>query len=245
MSRLIRIMLASVTGFIMLFGSMTTSAATCPYNGQSFNIPAGVLAISTTKSFPAGATFTVDLGAPTFISFQMPAGTPVFSGGIGGTYSFTIPANTTITSFVLVGGGPISGTVTCSYPDGATTPPPAPPSVPPVLALDPPSPDIVELVRVDANNFAALVGIFVEKRADGTIVVNLYGINPDTGDGVFASSFEISDLPDTPPPANLLLASGTNPFTGQPVQLWWLTTGELQVNSFYADGTPYAYIIPV
>lgn len=45
-----------------------------------------------------------------------------------------------------------------------------------------------------------------------------------------------------PTSANTIIGTGTNPVTGRPVVISRLTTGEYQLNTFFADGTPYVVV---
>lgn len=111
-----------------------------------------------------------------------------------------------------------------------------PSNVPP-LSVEPPN-IVCELPgRENAASCGSSVAIF----RDGDSL-DIYGVNPTTGDGVLTISFLLADMPTKPPTTNQLLASGINTATGASVDLYLLTTGELQINTTNPDGSPYVYI---
>lgn len=67
-----------------------------------------------------------------------------------------------------------------------------------------------------------------------------YGIDPATGKGELVVRVMKSDIGETPA-ENTLLAEGVNVFTGQPMTMWHLSSGELQVNATYGDGKEYIF----
>ncbi len=107
----------------------------------------------------------------------------------------------------------------------------SPPSVePPNIVCELPG-------RENAASCGSSVAIF--RNGDS---LDVYGVNPTTGDGVLTISFLLAELPATLPTSNQLLASGVNTATGASVNLYLLTTGELQINTTNTDGSPYVYI---
>ena len=111
-----------------------------------------------------------------------------------------------------------------------------PSNVPPP-SVEPPN-IVCELPgRENAASCGSSVAIF----RDGDSL-DIYGVNPTTGDGVLTISFLLADMPTKPPTTNQLLASGINTATGASVDLYLLTTGELQINTTNPDGSPYVYI---
>jgi PA14 domain-containing protein len=70
--------------------------------------------------------------------------------------------------------------------------------------------------------------------------IDIYAINPDTSVGVFVARVEIGPAPDSTD----TLYKGNNPFTGQPILVSELPTGEIQVNTAYGDGKPYILLWP-
>lgn len=100
-------------------------------------------------------------------------------------------------------------------------------------------PTCAELVadnRVNSDDCGSPVAIYL-----GSLEV--YSINPETGEGVL--DLRVSDEVlehSTVPEVNMLLAEGVNSFNGQPITVWRLSTGEFQVNSTNPDGSPYVFI---
>ncbi len=75
----------------------------------------------------------------------------------------------------------------------------------------------------------------------GSIVV--YGIDPATGDGAYVLTVGDEQIAAVGvPEVNTLLAEGVNPYTGQPIAVYRLTTGEYQLNTYYHDGKPYIVV---
>jgi hypothetical protein len=75
----------------------------------------------------------------------------------------------------------------------------------------------------------------------------IFAINPTTGAGTL--NIQLSPLAFltayNPAFGNVLIAQTANPFTGQLVSVYWLTTNEIQVNTAYADGKAYVVAWPV
>jgi hypothetical protein len=95
--------------------------------------------------------------------------------------------------------------------------------------------------RINAHqglDCAAPVAIYPE-------VVDVYAVNPDTGDGSLAVRLTEADLQPETTDSNVLLAQTTNVFTGQVISVYWLTSNEIQVSTRYADGKPYIVVWPV
>ncbi len=81
----------------------------------------------------------------------------------------------------------------------------------------------------------APVAIFLQ--GDEIIVL---GVDAQPGpDPVAATAPLDSDIPAN---ANTIIGQGTNPVNGRPVIISRLTTGEYQLNTFSADGTPYIVV---
>ncbi|PJF39604.1 MAG: hypothetical protein D6737_17065 [Chloroflexi bacterium] len=74
--------------------------------------------------------------------------------------------------------------------------------------------------------------------------INILFIDPVTGNGsdVTTITDEQIDAIGVPTEANVTIYETTNPFTGHPFLLSRLTTGEFQVNTFYADGKAYIFV---
>jgi hypothetical protein len=76
--------------------------------------------------------------------------------------------------------------------------------------------------------------------------VDIYSFDPATGSSYMEIRMTMEEIEalGVPTDAHQLLAEATNRFTGQSIRLYRLTTGELQVNSAYADGKPYVVAWP-
>jgi hypothetical protein len=72
--------------------------------------------------------------------------------------------------------------------------------------------------------------------------IEVYAIDPQTGNGELLIRFDLRDLGFPPLDTNRTLAETTDPFTGQAVILSYLTSGELQLNAAYQDGKPYIIV---
>ncbi|MBI5666705.1 MAG: hypothetical protein HZC41_01745 [Chloroflexi bacterium] len=70
----------------------------------------------------------------------------------------------------------------------------------------------------------------------------IYAVDPQTGEGRLAVQLPDDSESDQTADENVLLVEGTNPFTGLPIRIYRLTTGEIQLNTFYADGKPYVVV---
>lgn len=70
---------------------------------------------------------------------------------------------------------------------------------------------------------------------------DVYAINPATSEGdlVLQLSDEAIEAAGVPTTAPIILGTATNPFSGYPITVYRLTTGELQLNTYYWDGKPY------
>jgi hypothetical protein len=73
--------------------------------------------------------------------------------------------------------------------------------------------------------------------------LDIYGIDPDSSKGDLSLRLSSDDIDKVGVPSvNTLLASGTIAATGQPIHVYRLTSGEYQLDTFYADGKPYSII---
>jgi hypothetical protein len=88
--------------------------------------------------------------------------------------------------------------------------------------------------RINQDDCGALVALY----QDGT-VIEAYGIDPASGEGVLVFSFDLATAGDVT--ENTLLAEGTNPFNGQPIRLYKLAGGGYQLNSTQPNGEPYEF----
>ncbi len=66
---------------------------------------------------------------------------------------------------------------------------------------------------------------------------DIYAIHPTTSEGTLI--FTVTDFSGDEQP----IAEGVHSFTGQPVAVYVLPTGEIQIDTFYADGKPYSFVI--
>ncbi len=76
--------------------------------------------------------------------------------------------------------------------------------------------------------------IAVYRTADG---YSIYAIDPDTAEGTLV--FEVMSASGEAQ----LLAEGVHSFTNQPIEVYLLANGDIQINTFYADGKPYIFVI--
>lgn len=76
--------------------------------------------------------------------------------------------------------------------------------------------------------------------------IDIYGFDPATGNSYMEIRMTMEEIEaiGVPTDAHRLLAQATNRYTGQAISLYRLTTGELQVNTFYADGKAYTVAWP-
>jgi hypothetical protein len=72
--------------------------------------------------------------------------------------------------------------------------------------------------------------------------LEIHAIDPATGQGELVIQFDLSDLGFPPVAINRTLVESANPFTGQTIILSYLTTGELQINTAYADGKSFVIV---
>jgi len=74
--------------------------------------------------------------------------------------------------------------------------------------------------------------------------LQVYAIDPATGQGLLALTISADQVAEVgvPVDANATLGEATNPFTGQPILISRLTTGEFQMNTVDGAGNPYIVI---
>jgi hypothetical protein len=91
---------------------------------------------------------------------------------------------------------------------------------------------------------AAPIVIFTPSDPEET--VDIYSTNPTDAKGYMDIRMTLAEIEEAGVPTDrpMLLAEVTNHWTGQPLQLWRLTSGELQINTFYADGKAYTVAWP-
>lgn len=209
------------TGTSFLNGTFTANSATF---GAAFN---------------AGEILTFQISGIAPAVFQLSHGmvlplAPVTAAPINGaiTVSFTVPA----TGFHLfetaeTGGGTITVSASCSPPTAGGG----------SMSVAAPSCPNLQDGRINNDPWldcGAPVAIYAGS-------VDIYSIDPATSRGHLVLRLTDDDLTAAAElSANTLLAQAANPFTGQPISVYRLTTGELQVNTFYADGKPYTVAWP-
>ena len=71
--------------------------------------------------------------------------------------------------------------------------------------------------------------------------LQIYAINPDNGQGLLVLGISADQIAEVgvPTDANVTLGETTNPYTGQPILVSRLTTGEFQLNTADSAGNPY------
>ncbi len=209
------------TSASFLNGTFTSNSATF---GAAFN--AGeMLTLQISGAAPAVFQLSQAMALPLAVVTTAPV-----SGTI--TVSFTIPAaGFRLFEVAETAGGTITVSASCGLPaasGGGTL----------VVAAACPN-----LLDGRINNDALLdcgapVAIY-------TGSVDIYSIDPATSRGYLVLRLTDDDLAAAAAPAaNTLLAQAADPFTGQPISVYRLTTGELQVNAFYANGKPYTVAWP-
>jgi hypothetical protein len=97
------------------------------------------------------------------------------------------------------------------------------------------------LASLNSDNAAAPTALYIFPEADN--LLHIYAIDPVTATGVFAYSVTALEIEQMSFRAvetgqNLLIAEGMN------ISLYALSSGECQVNGYFADGKLYEYIFP-
>ncbi|MGQ9889475.1 MAG: hypothetical protein ACUVSX_13435 [Aggregatilineales bacterium] len=191
---------------------------------------------SYTALFNAGEILTFQVSGAAPAVFQLSEGTPwplttlVTSSSFPFVYVYTIPSSTSrLLDVAETGGGTITVAVSCGLPAAAAPP-----------AALPPCPHLQD-GRINNNpalDCAAPVAIY-------TGALDVYGVDPQTGHGYLTLRLSDEEIAAVGTPAsNTLLAQAANLFTGHAVSVYALTTGEIQLNTFYADGKPYTVVWP-
>lgn len=88
--------------------------------------------------------------------------------------------------------------------------------------------------RINTDDCGALVAAYPNGNS-----LDLYGIDPASGEGVLVFSFDLATAGDVT--ENTLLAEGTNPFNGQPIRLYKLAGGGYQLNTTQPNGGLYEF----
>lgn len=71
---------------------------------------------------------------------------------------------------------------------------------------------------------------------------NILVLTPSQGTNVGQPFLSVNKKTPIPTNGNTVIGQATNPFNGKEVIISRLTTGEYQLNTFYADGTPYIVV---
>jgi hypothetical protein len=71
--------------------------------------------------------------------------------------------------------------------------------------------------------------------------IEVWAVDPNISDGVeaFTITQEAINAVGVPTDGPAVIYSGLNPITYRPITVYRLTTGEVQINTYYADGKPY------
>ncbi|MBZ0276584.1 MAG: hypothetical protein K8I60_10585 [Anaerolineae bacterium] len=144
------------------------------------------------------------------------------------SWSYTIPSTGTYDILVEVTNGDgqyLSGSWTCGTGSVAA------PSSAPVVSRPPEIHDN----RENRFDLAAPVAVY-----DYTGFVDVYAVNPETSEGTLIIHYDLADLPQADGELHVLVTAA-NPFSGQPVGLYLLADGSLQVNTTTEDAKPYIY----
>lgn len=185
--------------------------------------------------FEAGTRVTVSaaLGTATtakFSSGMHPRSPHIFTttSAVPGRHVYDIPQTTSL--YLNIGNdldsdGTIAVSVGCAAINAANT-------------SGGPMPVPVNLLDGRINNSSAMdVAAPIAIYASG-----IYAVDPKTGEGRLAVQLPDSSEADQQADENVLLAEGRNPFTGLPIRIYRLTTGEIQLDTFYADGKRYSVV---
>lgn len=223
-----------------------SSVGASPLNGTFGGGPSG----SFTALFAAGEVVTFQVtgtGTAEFRFRQAPALpfppvlVTVVSTPITGVfnYAYTIPADgQRILEVNNIGpaGSSITVTATCGLPGGGATG-----GVGGQTVSLPPCLDIQD-GRINDDyllDCGAPVAIY-----PGSI--DIYSIDPSSSMGRLSLRLTDEELAAAGvPKVNTLLAETVNPFTNWPIRVYVLTTGEIQVNTYYGDGKAYTVAWPI
>lgn len=239
--------LVALMALVLLITAHLVSAQTlslgCANTGSSF-LNGTFLSNSATfaATFNAGEVLTFQVSGTTPAVFQLSQGvvlplTPMTAAPINGVqvFSYTVPAG----GFRLfevgeTAGSAITVSASCGLPSAGGSGGGA------LAAVAPPCANVFDgRINNDTRlDCGAPVAIY-------TGSVSVYSIDPATSLGVLSLRLRDEQLAAVgTPAANTLLARAVNPFTGQPVSIYMLASGEFQVNAFYTDGKPYTVVWP-
>lgn len=109
-----------------------------------------------------------------------------------------------------------------------------------IVTLPEPAPVCYELLgndgRLNSNDCAAPIAIYLAP-------LQIYGIDPSSSEGTVMLNISDESIEELGIPAsNTLLGEAVNSFMGQTISVWRLSSGEFQLNTYYADGKPYILI---
>ena len=149
-------------------------------------------------------------------------------------YVYTIPGSVPrLLEVTETSGGTITVAVSCGLPAVAGATAARVVSLPPCLHLQD-----GRINNDPALDCAAPVAIYAGS-------LDVYSVDPQTGRGHLTLRLSDEEIAAASAPAsNTLLAQAANPFTGHAISVYALTTGEIQLNTFYADGKPYTVVWP-
>ncbi len=153
------------------------------------------------------------------------------TSSVPGTLSVTISTDGVYSSVISADTGNVAGDWSCRK-----APVPASGSE---SKAGPPAMNLLDgrLNDVQDKDVAAPVALY-------NTPLSIFSIDPETGNGwlTFSISDEAIEAAGIPVDAPVLLAQGTNPHTGMDIFVYRLPTGEFQINTHYADGTPYVFV---
>ncbi len=190
--------------------------------------------------FNTGEILTFQVSGASSAVFQLSEGTSLPLTPLVTSSSFPFVYVYTITGSIFrllevaeTGSGTITVAASCGLPAAA-----APPA--PLVVSLPPCPHLQDgrINNDPALDCAAPVAIY-------TGSLDVYSVDPQTGRGYLTLRLSDEEIAAAGTPAsNTLLAQAANPFTGHAISVYALTTGEIQLNTFYADGKPYTVVWP-
>lgn len=210
------------------------------FNGSCINAGGGNVAISgdfTRMSYlPQSNSHTVTFSNPYSVSsFHVLAGGTAQAGVSGYLYvsyqssAGSAPLSVSVTVDSMANGVPIGSTsmvVTCNAV-----------GVPPV----------VQTSNYYTTTFGIQDGRLNTDLAAPVVVykdsLRLFVFDPDTKRGIQILAISNDTIAEVGVPGqSTLLGSSQNPYSGQPVSVYRLPSGEFQLNTAYADGKPYIFV---
>jgi hypothetical protein len=256
------VLICTVAIFIVFIGftqrvvnAGSTNLTINAYSGGGCSLTAGTSSFGTRIAYNSATDFN-------YVA-SIVSGPPGLSGTSSGTvlagssasYLVILNFNSIATpdpwSFVVqidtfVAGNPQDrATATISCPVGA-----GPFTVTPISSIDisvlPSVPIAVAPVCITDSRINGLVDVdcaapvVVFREGNGW---HIYGINPDNAQGILIIALSEAQIAAIGiPDVNTLLDEAIIASTGQSVQVYRLSSGEYQLNTFYADGKPYIVV---